>query len=199
MIKSLLTFFCVVVISLSSFIAHATNDHLSFETRDVKPRLFELNPYVGDYLGDKFSHSFHAGTQFDVRFTPAFSLGLNFAWTKIEYDSSSNFGRSLENDNLYSSFGVATFNIPAAFLSKENVVETDLFTTLGLGVMRVSNSNRFGAYIGGGMKLFLKKLKWLGFRIEIRNYFSSVPTASGNKFSSDVTFLLGPSFLFHQK
>ncbi|PIR26040.1 MAG: hypothetical protein COV43_03380 [Deltaproteobacteria bacterium CG11_big_fil_rev_8_21_14_0_20_42_23] len=193
-------FFLICFFSFFSFHAQASETdipkELQFHLRDAPVKRFELTPFVGDYLGDKFSHSFHTGAHFDYRITPAISVGSEFGWSQIQYDASSKFGSLITNDHLYSFQGNITFNIPAAFLSKKTVIESEIFTSLGGGILRINSSNRPSGFLGGGIKIYFPRCSWLGLRASVRNYFSTVQTTSGTKFSSDLSFSVGPMFLF---
>ena len=45
------------------------------------------------------------------------------------------------------------------------------------------------------MKIRLRKLPWLGIRVEIRDYFTSINNPSGSDFEDDLTIQIGPTFL----
>lgn len=163
--------------------------------RDAEMFRFELTPYFGSYLGDTLQDSFMAGGLLDFRLTPKLSVGVDFGWSRISVDPLSNFGSTVTNRNLYSIQGVLTYNMPAAFLSRKNVIETDFFTTVGGGIMRINNSTRGDGFIGGGMKIYTSFASWFGARVEVRGYFSTLSTPSGSDFTTDWTITLGPTFM----
>jgi len=167
--------------------------------RNAELHRFEITPYTGYYLGDVSRGTYMFGMQADVRITPLLSFGVDFAWSQLKFDSTSSFGSIVTNKNEYIIQGVFTFNMPAAFLSNKHVFETDLFTTIGGGIMRINNSNRGAGFLGGGMKTYFSSIPWLGLRVEVRNYFSTVPTAGGSKYSSDMTVTGGPTFFLPPK
>ncbi len=160
---------------------------------------FEFSPYAGDLIGDKLHHSFVFGGGLDYRITPRFSIGTDFFWTDISFDPASALGRSITNQDMYSIQGVVTLNAPAAFLSKKKVVETDFFTTIGGGILRINGQTRGDGFVGGGIKIYTGLARWFGFRVEVRNYFWSIPTATGSKFSTDLVMTFGPTFLLPPK
>ena len=61
--------------------------------------------------------------------------------------------------------------------------------------MRINNSYRGNGFLGGGMMTYLPWVKWLGIRVEVRGYFSSVLTTNGTDFTTDVTITGGPTFM----
>lgn len=172
---------------------------LDIYERNAELHRFEITPYTGYYLGDVSRGTYMFGLIADVRITPVLSFGVDFAWSQLKFDSTSSFGSIVTNKNEYILQGVFTFNMPAAFLSNKHVFETDLFTTIGGGIMRINNSNRGAGFLGGGMKTYFSSIPWLGFRVEVRNYFSTVPTAAGSKYSSDMTVTGGPTFMLPPK
>ena len=172
---------------------------LNFQKRDAQQYRIELSPYFGDYVGDILRHSILSGAHADVRLSPAVSLGADVGWSQIEYDPTDSFGRIATDDNLYAVQGVFTYNMPAAFPTNGSVIKSDFFTTLGGGVLRINRSYRGDGFIGGGMKVYTPWARWFGLRIEIRNYFSSLQTAAGTRFTSDVSLMLGPTFMLPPK
>lgn len=167
--------------------------------RNAELMRFEITPYSGYYLGDVSKGTYMFGAIADVRITPKLSFGVDFAWSELRFDPTSKFGSIITNKNEYIIMGVLTFNMPAAFLSNKHVFETDFFTTIGGGVMMINSSNRGAGFIGGGTKIYFTGLNWLGLRMEVRNYFSTVPTSTGSTFSSDLTITGGPTFMLPPK
>lgn len=168
---------------------------LDVHERDAEMYLIEITPYYTAFFGDTLNASFFGtGAVLDFRLTPQLSLGADFGWNRIAFDPISNYGSTVTNKNMYVMQGILTINMPAAFLSRKNVIETDFFTTIGGGILRINNSNRGAGFVGGGIKLYTG-LGWLGIRIEVRNYFSSLPTPTGNDFTTDMTITVGPTFM----
>lgn len=168
---------------------------LDVEERTAEMSRFEFTPYSGFYLGDTLNSSYMFGGLFDVRLLPELSVGVDFAWSPISFDPQGSFGQTVTNKNEYIIQGVVTINVPAAFFQNGKVFEADFFTTIGGGVMRINNSYRGSGFLGGGMMTYFPWVKWLGFRVEVRGYFSSVLTTNGTDFTTDVTITGGPTFL----
>ena len=170
-----------------------TPRHLDFDRRDAVLSRIEITPFGGDYVGDTLQHSFIVGSHFDFRVTPKWSLGSDFGWSRISVDPRSDFGTTVVNKNLYLMNGVVTYNLPGAYNSKNKITEVDFYTNCGGGVMVINQSTRGTGFIGGGMKLYTR-WSWLGFRIDVRNYFMTLPTPSGSDFTFDVMIMGGPTF-----
>lgn len=168
---------------------------LDVHERDAEMFRIEFSPYFGGFIGDTLQSSYMAGAILDFRLTPKLSLGVDFFWSPITFDSSGSFGSTVTNRNLYAIQGMFTINIPAAFLSKKKVVETDFFTTIGGGIMRVNNSTRGDGFVGGGMKIYTSIAPWFAMRVEARNYFSTLNTPTGSDFTTDWTIVAGPTFM----
>jgi hypothetical protein len=66
---------------------------------------------------------------------------------------------------------------------------------VGGGVLRIGGFTRGDGFLGGGMKIYFGKLSWLGVRVEVRSYFSSLPTPTGEEFNADFAVMLGPTFM----
>ncbi len=171
---------------------------LDVDERDAEMYRFEFTPFAGTFLGDTLQSSFLFGGMLEARLTPSLSLGADFGWSRIGFDPISSFGSTVTNKNLYAIEGFFTVNLPAAFLSRRGVVETDFFTTLGGGVLNINGSMRGAGFIGGGLKMYTG-LGWLGFRVEVRNYFSTLSTPNGSDFTTDLTMTFGPTFMLPPK
>lgn len=193
----------VCVFSVSAFAqekpAEDIPEVLDFYERKAELTRFEISPFFGDFFGDHLHHSFLFGGQANYRITPRFSIGAEFFWTNVGYDPASAVGQAITNDNLYSMQGVLTINAPAAQLGKKGVIEMDFFTTLGGGVLHLDGRARGDGFIGVGTKVFSRLAPWLAFRIEVRNFFTTMPHPNGSKFSADVVMTYGPTFLLPPK
>lgn len=167
---------------------------LDFDRRQAESARFETTPFGGDYFGDKLNHSFVVGGDIQFNLTEKLGLSADFAWSQASADKTGAFGASLANNNLYLVDGGFVVTVPAIYRSKKGYTEADFYTSLGAGLVRVNGSNRLGGFIGGGMKI-RPKIKWLAIRIDLRNYFTSVPNPSGSDFEDDLTIRIGPTFL----
>ncbi|HSA59703.1 MAG TPA: hypothetical protein VLJ37_08470 [bacterium] len=169
-------------------------DALDYDRRKAVSRRFELSPYGGDFLGEKLNHSFVVGGNLQFNFTNTLGIAGDFAWSPSNPDRSSAFGATVANDNVYMMDGAFVVTMPSVFRSGKSMIEADLFTSLGAGVVRFDGSNRIGGFVGGGMKI-RPNISWLAFRVEIRNYFAAVDNPVGGDFEYILNFRLGPTFL----
>ena len=167
---------------------------LNVEERQAEMHRFEITPYGGAYIGDSLNASWLAGGLAVARLTPELSIGFDFFFSRIAFDPQGSFGSTVTNRNEFGILGVLEFNLPAAFISLKKVVEADFFTSLGGGILRINNSDRGAGFIGGGMKMYTP-WHWIGFRVEVRNYFSTLPTPNGTDFTTDLTITAGPTFM----
>ena len=121
------------------------------------------------------------------------AVGTDFGWSRIAFDPTSSFGSTVTNRNHYLTDAKLVINLAGAYLSGKKVVEIDFFTDLGAGAMVINSRARPMGFVGGGMKIYSKK-HWLGFKVQARNYFLTLPTPNGDDFTSDVSFMVGPTF-----
>ncbi len=166
---------------------------LDFDQRQTEGYRFELNPFIGDYVGDKLGHSFITGLNMAVNLTPALSFLADFGYSPAVVDGSSLLGSSFTNKNIWLYDGALAISKPGAYRSKKGVVEIDLYSLIGGGILQINNSNRGAGFIGGGMKIYGKH-QWFAIKVEVRNYFLSIQNPNGSNFESDFTALVGPVF-----
>lgn len=167
---------------------------LDFDRRGAAVTRFEIPLLGGEYFGDKMDHSFIVGSGLYVHLTDALSLGADFGYSRVNYDPKGEFGSAVTDNNLYLTGGTFKIALPGAYRSGKKIREVDFYTLIGGGAIRISNSFRGAGTIGGGMKIYTGA-PWFSFITEVREYFFTVPTASGSAFETDMVLLLGPSFL----
>jgi hypothetical protein len=167
---------------------------LDVQRRGVASRRFEVSPFVGNFIGDRLENALHVGARVEVRLLEGLALGADFGWSAITPDPDSPFGQVARGENLYAIQGMVLLPMPAALVIGGRAIVADLFGSLGGGVLRVGGFTRGDGFLGGGMKIFFGKLSWLGVRVEVRSYFSSLPTPAGAQFSADFAVMLGPTF-----
>ena len=171
---------------------------LDFKTRKAQRRLIEFEPFIGEYLGNVLSNSWVTGARVAYRFAEAMSLGVEFNYSRIQFDPTSNFGRSVTTRNQYFTDVYFTYAFPVLQRSGKTIEEADLYTTVGIGNMHINGKNRIMGLLGGGFKIFFKQ-KWLALRFDVNTYMYSIPRSTGSKFADDWSFSMGPSFLFLPK
>jgi len=171
---------------------------LDFKTRKAIPRKLELEPYVGEYLGNQLNNSFALGGRIAYRLNHSFSLGLDLLYSRLQYDPLSSFGQSVQSRNQVLSLFTGMFAIPVLQRTGKTISEVDLFTTFGLGDNYINKKHRFTGMLGGGMKIYTK-IPWLALRFDVSTYMYSLPRLTDSKFADDWVFSVGPSFLIFPK
>jgi len=167
---------------------------LDYDRRKAVDHRFELSPYAGDYFGDKLNHTFITGADLTFNFTNMFGIVGNFSWSQASVDRTSALGAIFKQKNEYIFDGGFVVNMPAVFRSRNSLVECDLYTTIGAGVLNINGSSHVGGFLGGGMKI-RPNVKWLAIRVDIRDYFTSIDNPGGSDFENDLTVRVGPTFL----
>lgn len=167
---------------------------LDYDRRKAVDHRLELSPYVGDYFGDKLNHTFVTGADLTFNFTNNLGVVGNFSWSRASVDRTSALGAIFNQKNEWIWDGGFVLNLPAVFRSKKTLVECDLYTTIGGGILSINGSSHPGGFIGGGMKI-RPNVKWLAIRVDIRDYFTSINNPGGSDFENDFTVRVGPTFL----
>jgi outer membrane beta-barrel protein len=167
---------------------------LDYDRRKAVDQRFELSPYGGDYFGDKLNHTFIVGADLTFNFTNMFGIVGNFSWSQASVDRTSALGAIFNQKNEWIGDGGFVVNMPALFRSRKSIIECDLYTTLGAGVVSINGAGHVGGFIGGGMKI-RPNVKWFAIRVDIRDYFTSLNNPGGSDFENDLTVRVGPTFL----
>lgn len=169
-------------------------DSLDYDRRKAIDHRLELAPYIGDFFGDKLNHSWITGADLTFNFTNMFGIVGNFSWTPASVDRTSALGAIFNQKNLWIFDGGFVINMPAVFRSRNSLVECDLYTTIGGGILSINGSSRPGGFLGGGMKI-RPGLRWLAIRVDIRDYFTSLDNPGGSDFENNLSLRAGPVFL----
>lgn len=167
---------------------------LDYDRRKAVSHRIELSPYGGDMLADQLNHSFIVGSNVQFNITERLALAADFGWSQAAADGGTPLGAAIANDNLYYVDGSFVTTMPAVLASKKRLIEADFFTTIGGGVLFVNGDAHGSGFVGGGIKI-RPNIKWLAFRAEVRNYFTSVSNPAGSDFEYQIHFRLGPTFL----
>jgi outer membrane beta-barrel protein len=167
---------------------------LDYNRREAVDHRFELSPYAGDYFGDKLNLSFITGADLTYNFTHTFGIVGNFSWSQASVDRTSALGAVFRQKNEWIGDGGVVINMPAVFRSRKSLIECDLYTTIGAGVVSINGASHIGGFLGGGMKI-RPNVSWFAIRVDIRDYFTSFNNPSGSDFENDLTVRVGPTFL----
>lgn len=171
---------------------------LGFDTRFAKSRWLEVEPYVGEYLGNRFNNSWAAGGRFGIRVTDAMTVGAEFTYSHLEYSPTSSFGVTVRDRNVLITNAYASYAFPLLQRAGKSLQELDLFTTLGIGNIRVNSKNNLNGLVGGGLRMYFKP-GWFAIRFDVNTYMYMLDTAAGKKFNDDWIFTAGPDFFFFLK
>lgn len=171
---------------------------LDFKTRFAKSRWLEIEPYIGEYLGNRFNNSWAAGGRFGIRVTDALTVGADLTYSYLQYSPTSAFGVTVKDRNVLITDAYATYSFLLLQRAGKSLQELDLFTTLGIGNIRVNSKNNLNGLVGGGLRMYFKP-GWLALRFDVNTYMYVLSTASGKKFNDDWVFTAGPSFFLFPK
>lgn len=171
---------------------------LDFQKRGAKPRWLELQPFGGEYLGNRFDNSWVAGGRFGIRVTDAITVGAEFNYSHLEYDPTSSFGLTVRDRNVFITDAYFMYSFPIIQRAGKSLQELDLFTSVGLGNLRVNSTNNLTGLVGGGLRMYFKP-GWIGLRFDVNTYMYGLPTATGTKFTDDWVFTAGPDFFLFPK
>lgn len=169
-------------------------DVLDYDRRKATDQRLELSIYGGDMLADQLNHSFIVGGDLQFNITHNLAIAGDFGWSIGQADKGTPFGDSITNDNLYFIDGAFVSSLPGALGTKSSAIEVDFFTSVGAGVLISNNNSHLSGFVGGGMKI-RPNIRWLAFRADVRNYFTSVDNPAGSDFEYSIQLRLGPTFL----
>ena len=90
------------------------------------------------------------------------------------------------------------FNVPGLLgATKENPEgsQVHLYTSLGVGYLRMGSEQSVMGIIGGGL-LWESGVSWFGIRVDLKSLFYKLENSGGSDFNADLALTLSPSFLF---
>ncbi|MBF0493289.1 MAG: hypothetical protein HQM15_11005 [Deltaproteobacteria bacterium] len=195
--KKILIFFLFFFFFNTALKAEEKNipSQLDFNTRDNKIRFLEIEPFVGEYLGNYLNNSYVLGARLGFRLTGAITVGAEFNYSSMQFDDDSQFGKSVTDRKEMITQGYFTYAFPILQRTGKAIQEADLTTTVGAGLIHLNGKNRFEGCVGGGLKIYTSK-PWLALRFDVMTYMYSIPRLNDSRFADDWTFSAGPSFLF---
>ena len=164
--------------------------------REAENHRLEFTASGGDYFGDKLTHSFVAGGNLLWSWIPQLGLEAGYGYSQATADRTSLLGATLTNRDLHLLRAGFVVTKPAAFASGKKLVEADLYTNIGGGLVRFNGGNRGMGTIGGGLKTRFRKVPWFALDTAVRNFFFSIPNPGGSDFEYDLTLTIGLAFLF---
>lgn len=167
------------------------SESLDFNKRNAAWSRLDWPLTLGSFFGDQMHQSFLTGTGLHFRFTPALSLGADFAYTRLNYDPASSFGQAVTDKNMFLTEGVFRIAWPGLYRDRTRDKEMDFYSLLGGGAAYIGGSWEGTGFVGLGLKIYTR-WDWLATRVEIRHHFLSVPTAGGSAFENNLMLLVGP-------
>ena len=168
---------------------------LDYRHRFSKKHIGEIDVFFGNYLGDFSQNTWSAGGRAYFHINHVFALGAEYNYSHIRVDSTSSFGRILQDKNQHILNAQLMINNEILFAAGKKQIPMDLYLTVGAGSLRINRQWKWLASIGGGVKVYLKP-KWMALRIDVNSYIHPTPTATGNQIAGDVSFLFGLAFHF---
>lgn len=154
----------------------------------------EINPAISFYTADALRTSFAGALQVDYRFNRTFWVGASGFWGKAAVDSGGGtFAK--DGDDWFGVEGNFYYNMPGILGDKDSGNAVDLFTSVGIGYLQIGSEKEPMGMIGGGMLIHFP-VSWISLRFDLKNYMYVLQNTGGTNFNSDLTLLLGPSFLF---
>lgn len=135
--------------------------------------------------------------QYTYHASDAFWFGVDGLIGKTVVDGGS--GLAVTNgDTMYGAAPTVYWNVPSllgATKEKPEGSQAHLYTSVGVGYLRIGNENEIYGIFGGGM-LWESGLHWLGIRVDVKGLFYMLDNTRGSDFNSDFALSVGPSFLF---
>jgi hypothetical protein len=172
---------------------------LDYRLRPSKKFIGEVDLIGGNYLGDLSRNTWAVGGRGYFHINHVFAVGTEYIYSRLSVDPSSDFGRGLKTKNQHILDAQLMINNEALIAAGSYQIPMDFYLTLGFGSIYINDQWEWLSIIGGGVKIYFKP-SWVALRIDVNSYLHPAPTATGDKFSGDVSFLIGVAFHFpHRK
>lgn len=175
----------LVLMFLTSFSAHALETKHEFSPQVMLDNADSMRALT---LG-AFQYSYHA--------SEAFWFGVDGLIGKTVVDGGSGLVVS-NGETMYGAAPTIYWNVPSllgATKEKPEGSQAHLYTSVGVGYLRIGDENEIYGIFGGGM-LWESGLKWLGIRVDVKGLFYMLDNTRGSDFNSDFALSVGPSFMF---
>lgn len=162
--------------------------------RHQKAYEIELSPFAGTYVGPSADKSWIAGGRLHLHFNNMFAVGAAYGFQWLAVDSLSCEGPPLEARATHYLDGELVISNDVAMRMGSEILEMDLFLTLGAGAVLLDAQWEFLGVAGGGIK-FYTGLPWLAVRIDVNTYIHRVDHPRGAEVDTDFSFALSLAFL----
>jgi hypothetical protein len=160
--------------------------------RHQKRWQLELSPHGGSYLGRSVGSSFLAGLRADLHLSQLVAVGVTYDYSRLQSPSAL---QPLPADReLHSLLAEASLSNDLAMRIGKKLIALDLFLTLGIGGLRITETWKVAGLVGGGVK-FYTGLPWLAVRIDLQTHIHPTPTGpDSQRIDTDLSLALGLSF-----
>lgn len=155
----------------------------------------EINIFGGDYIGDEWLNTWDVGGKYFLHLNNTFALGPSYLYSPIRASSGSTFGQGLKTKNTHQVNAEMMISNDTVMRMGDDILECDLFLTLGTGAMYINEGWEPLGVLGGGLKIYTP-VDFFAVRFDVNGYFHPTPEPPGSTFNSDVAMNLGVSFIF---
>lgn len=162
--------------------------------RHPKKYQFELSAFGGNYVGPSVKKSWLAGGRLHFHLNGMFAVGVSYGFQWLAVDSLTCAGPPIDGRDTHYLDGELVISNDMAIRFGSQVVESDLFLTLGLGSVLIDRHWEVLGVLGGGVK-FYTALPWLAIRIDVNTYLHRVRQPARDAFDTNVSFMFGLTFL----
>ncbi len=156
--------------------------------------LFQVGPEVVFYSGDHLRSFTAGGAVFEIRPLDEWSFFVEALLGKVSSDVRLS-PLLADGDRMLVVSGGVQFNTPALFGDKNDPWRAELYTSFGPALMWMGDSKSAAGFLGGGMNVYTA-WKHLAIRFDLKSYFYSMRNDLGSDFCSDISFNIGPVFIF---
>lgn len=157
----------------------------------------EFGFFGGSFGSDAWQNSWDIGGRYILHINKIFAIGAEYMYSPIRDDDAA-FLASLKTKATHTIDGQLIIGNDCFLRAGRSVIATDLYLTLGMGSMRISEEWKESGVVGGGIKVYMP-VPWIALRFDINTYIHPTPNPSGEEISADVVSNLGFSVMFPVK
>lgn len=158
------------------------------------PRRWEVSPAVSFYSPD-FSRAIVAPSlQAVFRLDRTWWVGAGGFFARVAQDEPT--ASPVDGARWWAAEALLYWNMAGWLGEPGDGMPIDLFTSAGPAYFNVDGESTMAGMIGGGMVIHFPAAPWVAARFDLKNYMYRTDNPRGSDFTSDLTLLIGPSFLF---
>lgn len=155
---------------------------------------WQLFPEMVFYNADALRSANLGGLAVNYRFHSDWAVSGECYAGKVSYDG--RLSPDVDDGDLFLvAIADIVFNTPARFGDEGDPWRAQIYTSAGPMWVKAGKAKGWGGYIGGGMDVYTR-WPWLAVRFDLKNFFYRLPNPRGSGFNSDMSFALGPLFIF---